>query len=125
MIDAVGAQRTRSRLLADEHGDHFAPALLLDHAKAGTKFQWRRSGKFSSKCSSLRPRDVVRLRRGRPRRRVPREHYYTIRDQAPPAVAPAAAKSFCGRCVARRVEPQLRRDRYVARRRRVGRRKPP
>ena len=41
MIDAVGAQLYADKLsrLADEHGDHFAPAqLLLDHAKAGTKF---------------------------------------------------------------------------------------
>ena len=40
MIDAVGAQLYADKLsrLADEHGDHFAPAqLLLDHAKAGTK----------------------------------------------------------------------------------------
>ena len=39
--DAVGAQLYADKLsrLADEHGDHFAPcALLLDHAKAGTKF---------------------------------------------------------------------------------------
>ena len=41
MIDAVGAQFYADKLsrLADEHGDHFAPAqLLLDHARAGTKF---------------------------------------------------------------------------------------